>query len=90
MNEKVFMAYFQQLSKNYKSSNLWAYYSMLKSVIVVRKNVDIGKYTQLICIFERQSVGYKPKKSKIFTKNEVVMFLKEADDKKHMLNKVSF
>ena len=36
-NEKVFLAYFEHLSKTQKPSSLWAYYSMLRSVISIKK-----------------------------------------------------
>jgi hypothetical protein len=69
-NEKVLLAYFENMSKMYKSSNLWAFYS-IRAMISMKKNVDISKYGQLIAFLKRQAEGYKPKKSKIFSKNEI-------------------
>lgn len=87
-NEKVLLAYFEHLSKYYKSSSLWAYYSMLRAMISMNKNVDIGKYSHLITFLKRKAEGYRPKKSKILTKQDVIKFLQEADDKKFLLTKV--
>jgi hypothetical protein len=70
-NEKVLLAYFENMSKMYKSSRLWAFYSMLRAMISMKKNVDISKYGQLIAFLKRQA---EPKKSKVFSKNEIARF----------------
>lgn len=60
-NEKVILAYFSKLSKVCKPSSLWAYYSMIRTMLSIKKNVDIGKYMNLIAFMKRNSEGYKPK-----------------------------
>jgi hypothetical protein len=70
-NEKVLLAYFENMSKMDKSSSLWAFYSMLRAMISMKKNVDISKYGQLIAFLKRQA---EPKKSKVFSKNEIARF----------------
>ena len=42
----------------------------------------------LVALLKRRSVGYHAKKSKIFTKEIMDTFLKEADDKTFLLAKV--
>lgn len=88
ITEKVVLAYFSKLSSIYKPSTLWSNYSMLRTMIYLNKNVDISKFTNLIAFLKRKASGYKPKKSKIFTKQEIVRFMKEADDKDYLLAKV--
>lgn len=83
LTEQVLLAYFENLSKKYKSSSLWAYYSM-----IMKKNLDISKYIQLIAFLKRKSDGYKPKKSKVLTRDDVTKFLHEADDE-YLLIKVN-
>lgn len=88
-NEKVLLAYFEHLSKHRKASSLWVYYSMLRSVISVKKNTDISKYVHLIAFLKRKSEGFRSKKSRILRKEDITRFLLEADDKTYFLTKVS-
>jgi hypothetical protein len=46
------------------------------------------KYGQLIAFLKRQAEGYKSKKSKVFSKNEIARFLKEASDDNFLFTKV--
>lgn len=88
-HEKVFLAYFKEQSMTKKSSSLWSYYSMLRSTLLLKKNVDISKYSHLIAFLKRNSDSYKPKKSRILTKENIVKFLQEAENEKYLLLKVS-
>lgn len=88
-NEKVLLAYFEELSKSRKCSSLWSYYSMLRSVLSIKKNLDISKHIHLIAFLKRKSDGYRPKKSRIFTKNNIAKFLLEAGDEKFFMMKVN-
>ncbi|KAK4886064.1 hypothetical protein RN001_002335 [Aquatica leii] len=51
---------------------------MLKSTLNLKHNVDISKYCKLIAYLKKQNVGYQPKKSSIFTKENIENFLKNA------------
>lgn len=62
---------------------------MLKSMLIVKENINIAKFDKLIAFIKRKSDGYKPKKSKIFTAEQIEQFLIKADDEKHLLTKVS-
>lgn len=66
--EKVLLAFFEELAKNYKSSSLWAFYSMLRATISMKQNVDISKFNNLVAFLKKQSSGYKPKKIKNINK----------------------
>lgn len=87
-NENVLIIYFEQLSKTSKPTTLWTVYSMLRSVILMKKKVDISKYVHLNTFLKRKSKGYKPRKSKILTAQDIRKFLLEAPDKKFLLMKV--
>lgn len=89
-NEKALLVYFNELSKTQKPSSLWCYYSMLKTEFLVKKDVDIKKYVNLIVFLKRKSEGYKPKKSKIFTKDDITRFLGNADNEKFLCMKVCY
>jgi hypothetical protein len=84
ISEKVMLAYFMQRSKLLKPSTMWSEYSKLRTTIYLNKKVDISKFNNLIAFLKRQSEGYRGKKSKVFTKDEVHAFLKEANDCKRI------
>lgn len=88
ISEKVLLAYFHE-KKNMKSSTLWSLYSMLRTEISLKRNVDIKKYTSLISFLKRQSDGYQPKKSSVLTKENIVDFLTKANDECHLMTKAS-
>ena len=88
-NEMVLLAYFEYLSTTQKPSSLWACYYMLRSVISIKRNVDISKYTHLIALLKRKCEGYRPKKSKILTKQDIARYLQEADDYTYLMKKVA-
>lgn len=87
-SETVLLAYFSELAKIYKSSSLWSKYSMVKAVLSVRENIDASRFSKLIAFLKRKSDGYKPKKSKIFVKEELDRFILEAPDQEFLMMKV--
>ncbi|KAJ8976239.1 hypothetical protein NQ317_014218 [Molorchus minor] len=52
-SENVLLAYFSENAKNYKSSTLWAQYSIVKSCLIIYDNIDISKFPKLIAFFEK-------------------------------------
>ena len=44
INESKLIAYFDDEFANYKASTTWSAYSMLKSTLSVKDNIDIGKF----------------------------------------------
>lgn len=89
-SENVLLIYFNEQAKKYKSSTLWAFYSMLKSTLNIYHNVHIENYTKLLTFLKCKSVGHRPKKAKIFTPDEVNKFIKEAPDDSFLMTKVRF
>ncbi|XP_044258170.1 uncharacterized protein LOC123007145 isoform X2 [Tribolium madens] len=86
-SENELLTYFIHSSKKYKSSSLWSIYSMLKTTLSEKFNLNIGEYTQLRAFLKRQADGYKPKKTKVFKKEQVRKFLLEAPDYKYLSTK---
>lgn len=87
-SERVLLAYFEMKSKMWKSSTLWSTYSKLKSTLMVNNNIDISKYSKLIAYLKNKSTGYKPKKSKTFSREEMYKFLMQAPDDNYLMHKV--
>ena len=89
-SENVILAYLSELSKKVKSSTLWSHYSMLKSTLRLKQNVDIGNYPKVRAYLKRQNEGYTPKKSRVLEKEQILQFIKEAPDQKFLFTKVSY
>lgn len=79
-SETVLLAYFGELSKEKKPSTLWATYSMLKTIIKLREKADISKHAKLIAFLKRQNLGFQPKKSSVFSRENVNEFLTKATE----------
>ncbi|KAJ8971930.1 hypothetical protein NQ317_015436 [Molorchus minor] len=71
--ENALLAYFDEKSKVVCSSTLWAHYSMLKSVINIRENVDISKFPKVLAFFKRKNEGFKQKKSNVLMIEQVAL-----------------
>lgn len=88
-SEAVLLAYFLEKSKKYTSpASLWCEYSMLRSTISLNDNVDISKYAKLRAFLKNKNIGYRPKKSEVFTIEQIVKFLSEASDQTYLMKKV--
>ncbi|KAK9751931.1 Phage integrase family [Popillia japonica] len=71
-----------------KPSTLWSQYSVLRSTLDIKKGIDMSKYSKLRAFLKRQSGGYLPKKSRVFTKEQVDNFLNNALDYSYLMQKV--
>lgn len=88
--EKVMLAYLAEQARKLKPSSLWCRYSMLRSLVSIKRKIDISKYHEVVAFLKRNSEGYRPKKSCIFRKEEIHKFLKDMDDKDFLLMKVNW
>lgn len=86
--ENVMLAYFGEKVKDYKSSTMWAQYSMVKACMIIYDNIDISRFPKLMAFLKRNNDGYQAKKSKVLTKEEIDRFLMIADDKDFLMIKV--
>lgn len=88
INETVLLAYFSERSKQVKSSSLWSEYSMVRAQLMAKQNMNIKTYARLQAFLKRNSVGYRPKKAKVFLEEEMQRFYKEAPDDKYLAMKI--
>lgn len=88
-SEAVLLAYFSELSEKYKSSSLWSYYSMLRSTLEINNNVKIENYSKLRAFLKRKAEGFRAKKAKTFTSEEINKFITEAPDDIYLVTKVT-
>lgn len=89
ISENVLLAYFQDYANGKKACTLWAHYSMLKATISLKENIDISKFFKLVAFLKRQNIHYRPKKSSVFTQEEITKFLTEASDECYIATKVA-
>ncbi|XP_031341708.1 uncharacterized protein LOC116182764 [Photinus pyralis] len=87
-SEKALLAYFSERSKICKPSCLWTYYSMVRAMLRLHEKIDISKYGILISFLKAKNVGYKPKKSQVLSREQVIEFLQRAPDEKYLFVKV--
>ncbi len=88
-SETVLLAYFGEISNKFKPSTLWSTYSMLRTILNIKNNVNIANYPKLKSFLKRKGDGFKAKKSKILTAADIKKFIQEAPDSKYLLSKVS-
>lgn len=88
VSDNCMLIYFSRLSKVMKPSTLWAKFSMIKSCLLIQDNVDCEKFPKTMAFLKRKSTGYKPKKSKTLSRDQVVQFILEAPDQTFLLSKV--
>lgn len=89
VDENVLLAYFQEQSTFKTPATLWSLYSVLKSMINLQRNVNIGNYNELLAFLKNKSKGYTSAKPKIFTDEEITKFIEEAPDITYLATKVS-
>lgn len=89
-SESVLICYFSEKAQKYKPSTLWSIYSMLKTTMLAKNDINIAEYKKLSAFLKRKSEGFRSKKSKVLSTKDVYSFLKNAPDDKYLLMKVSF
>ncbi|KAJ8913759.1 hypothetical protein NQ315_002439 [Exocentrus adspersus] len=86
MSTKMFyLCFLRRNRKPFLPRLIWAHYSMLKTMLNVKRNIDVSKFYKLSAFLKRKSEGYKPKKSE----NQIDKFLLEAPDKDFLMIKVA-
>ncbi|KAK5643350.1 hypothetical protein RI129_001143 [Pyrocoelia pectoralis] len=87
ISENVVLAYFENMRHSKKSSTMWSNYSMLKTCLNIKKNIDISKFLKVIVFLKRNSENYVPKKSKILELEHIEKFLIDANDNHYLAMK---
>lgn len=83
------IVYFKELTKRLTPSTIWGTWSTLKKTLNTRENIDFSKFQNLKSLVKGNSKGHKSKKSLVLKWDEIMKFMNDAPDKKHLDEKVS-
>ena len=86
--EKNLLVYFTELRARLKPPTLWSIWSMLKTTMATRDNVDLKQYTDLRYLVKLNARNYRPKKSAVLKWDEIVNFMNNAPDYVYLAAKV--
>jgi integrase len=88
VNDEILLVYLSNLSKVNKPSTLWSKFSMLRSCLKVKHNIDATSFPKCCALLKRLSASHVPKKSSVLSADEVSKFMSEAPDYEWLLTKV--
>ncbi|XP_065223183.1 uncharacterized protein LOC135847549 [Planococcus citri] len=86
--QDVVLKFFTELANSKSPATLWSCYSMLRSMLHLKQNVDISKYTDLKEFIKSRNKDHIPVKAKIFTDEQLLKFINEAPDAVYLATKV--
>jgi hypothetical protein len=89
-SERTILAFLNEKKEKVSPNTLWSLTSMLKATLLAYHNVKLADYGKLTPFLKQNSVGYKPKKAKIFSKEQIDEFLLNAPNDDFLMQKVIF
>ncbi|KAF2894221.1 hypothetical protein ILUMI_11946 [Ignelater luminosus] len=84
VSESVLLAYLEEKSTKVKTYSM-DYIFYAESHPEYKGKLDIQRFLKLLPYLKSKSVGYRGKKSKVLTKEDITKFIKEADDERSLL-----
>lgn len=88
ISENVLLTYLTELSEKNKASTLWSTYSIIKTCLSIKQNINISKYMKLRAFLKKKNAGYVPKQSKTLSRDQFEKFLENAPNDKYLMHKV--
>ena len=85
-SEDALLVYLDELKCS--PNTLWATFSMIKACSLAFKNVNMSSYKKVFAYIKKKNVGYKPKKSKVFTVENISRLCNENQDPDWLVIKV--
>lgn len=89
ISENTVLAYMKHLLETKSVTSCWTDYSCLKKMIRVNDGVDISKWPMITEVLKQKSATHKKKKAKVFQREEIAKFLKEAPDEEFLEDKLA-
>lgn len=87
-SEDIFLAYFKDMTKIYKASTLLTHYSLLRNILNVTYNINLQPYPKVRAFLKKCSEDCQPRKSRIFSEEEIKQFIDKAPDYTYLAIKV--
>lgn len=87
--ENTILAYFGVIFDLFMKntiSTLCVHFLMLKAVLLANQNINIASHMKLRAFLKRKLAGYKPKKSKILTAEEINKFTNQVFGRIYLLS----
>lgn len=78
ISESALLAHFTELAKVRKPSTLNTTYSILNRTLMLADKFDMSKCNKLKAFLQTQNTGFKPKKSSVFSRENIEEFLRNA------------
>lgn len=88
LTQDTILVYMGELKEKYSPNTLISKFSMLKRMIDIHHHINIGDYKKVTAMLNRNAIGYKPTKSKVFNEAEIKKFLDTAPDDPYLVHKV--
>ncbi|KAJ3622124.1 hypothetical protein MTP99_002650 [Tenebrio molitor] len=88
VDETLMLAYMMEMSKTYKCSTVWCIHSKLQAMLRLKSGIDISKYNKLHAFMKSLNKGHEPKKSWVFTDEDLRKFFIDAPDASFLFLKV--
>ena len=85
--KEIISVYFREMTCS--PPTLFSRYSMLRACILAYHSIDISVYKKLNAFLKKKNDGYVPKKSKVFTADEISRFCNEQTDPDFLVYKVN-
>lgn len=82
------LAFFIERGNCVKPNSLWTEYSMINAFLVPERGVDLKQFSSLTEFMKGRALGYKCKTSKVFTKEQIMKFVRDAPDLDYLMMKV--
>jgi integrase len=73
--EGTLLVYFSELQEKYSPSSLWSIFSCLNRFFQINRNIKLNEFSSLILFLKQQNAPHKPKRSAVFTKEQIQRFL---------------
>jgi len=89
ISENTLLAYLQHLLETRSVSTCWTIYSCLKKMIRINDGLDISRWPMLTDVLKTKSATHQKKKAKVFTREEIDRFLKDAPNDQFLEDKLA-
>ncbi|CAB0039322.1 unnamed protein product, partial [Trichogramma brassicae] len=85
--EKNLIVYFTELKTKNKPPTLWSIWSMLRTTLMTKDEINIKDFLNLKALLKNNNKGYTPKQSLVLKWAEIERFMNEAPDQSYLAAK---